>query len=289
MLIIANISDSNFISLITNYIGKLPGGFSKIASEILAIMSMKFNLFSYHFPVNFDLKNKEFFTYSSNEKYIFDPRNIERCKPKNIFSLLRKKDHSYQYIYSNNLNLNFSDFEDDIIFYYNSILDFYGHKYGISSKIYINKFKEIFNWINKLVEGNQYDIIVFSDHGMTQTYNKFHPLKIINKLGLKVNKDLILCLDSTIVKIWFISKKALKLKDLLIEEFDKSKKGHIIKDSERKKYGLNFKNRYFGDLLFLANPHIEISPNFFVINPFKMTPSLHGYNPKDPFSYGIFY
>lgn len=65
----------------------------------------------------------------------------------------------------------------------------------------------------------------------------------------------------------------------------------LIKNEKVEKinFGLNFKNRYFGDEIFLVNPHYEIFPNFFNIDPLKLTPGLHGYIPTHKSSYGIFY
>lgn len=91
------------------------------------------------------------------------------------------------------------------------------------------------------------------------------------------------------LRIWFNSQKSLKLKSKLVDKFNKTNVGYFLTEFEKSKYGLNFKNCYFGDLIFLVNPYYEIFPNFFNINPFKKNGGLHGYIRTHKSSYGIFY
>jgi len=202
---------------------------------------------------------------------------------------LKENNINYKFIYSYHFIEDFNEFNEDVIIYVNPIADTLGHKYGPNSKIYKNLIERIFKWIDNIILTNNFNIFFFSDHGMTPVKRKFYPLKIIKKLNLKLNKDIIVWLDSTMIKFWFFSKKSFQNKKRLIEQFNQTKNGHFLTKSEKIKYGLNFNNRYFGDEIYLVDPYNEIFPNFFNINPFKTTAGLHGYIPNHKSSFGLFY
>lgn len=284
-----NPSNSLIIKFLLEILPYFPPKFSQIISVILAQLSSRLKIFLYNYPGHFDFKLKNLFTYEDYNKFIFHPEKTKNQNQTTLFSKLRKNNITYRYIDTNQFIDNFMSYDEEIIFYFNSIMDFMGHKYGPNSRNYQNKIIEIFKWINDLISKDKYKIILFSDHGMTKGKKKFYPHKIFKKLNLKLYKDLIVWFDSTMLRIWFNSKKSLTLKKELINKFNKSNSGHFLTELEKNKYGLNFKNRYFGDIIFLVDPYFEIFPNFFNINPFKTTPGLHGYIPTHESSYGLFY
>ena len=56
-----------------------------------------------------------------------------------------------------------------------------------------------------------------------------------------------------------------------------------------KRSGINFSNNKYGDVIFLAKPGIAVYPNcFHGIFP-NYIKALHGYDPEDDDSYGIFF
>ena len=111
----------------------------------------------------------------------------------------------------------------------------------------------------------------------------------IKKLNLILNKDLIVWLDSTLVRIWLCSKKAYKNKQAIISEFMKQKKGFFYKDSLSKKYGLDFHNRAYGDFIFQVDPYYEVFPNHYHYLKFLPSKGMHGYIPTHKDSYGVFF
>jgi len=283
-----NFTNSSLIKKILNIFPYLPKKVSTILSITLAKFSQTFKTYSFKYPGNFDFKLKNSFSYESHKDYIVN-FNKKESYTKSIFSKFKENNISYRFIDEYKFIKNFDYYNEDVIIYSNPIMDFLGHKYGPNSKKYLNKMLEFFHWFSEVLSDNKYNIILFSDHGMTSVKEKFFPIKIFKKIGLKVNKDLLVWFDSTILKIWFKNKKALNLKQKLIKEFNKINSGHFLTNEEKTKYGINFNNRYYGDLIFLVNPHFEIFPNFFNFNRFKMTRGLHGYNPTHKTSYGIFF
>lgn len=281
--------DSNLINKLLKILPFFPSKLSQIISVVFSLIGLKLKLYKYIFPVFFDFKLRNLFKYEDNQKFIFHPEKTKNQIKETIFSKLRKENISYKYLYTIQFIENFLKYKQEVIFYYNPIMDIFGHKYGPNSIKYKDKINEIFKWVNNLILKRNFKIVLFSDHGMTSVYKKFYPLKVFKKLDLRLHKDIFVWLDSTILRIWFNSVKALKSKSELIKEFNKIGAGHFLTKEEKRKYGLNFKNRYFGDLLFLVDPYYEIFPNFFNINPFKITPGLHGYIPTHKSSYGIFY
>ncbi|MFX1392262.1 MAG: alkaline phosphatase family protein [Promethearchaeota archaeon] len=284
-----NITNTSIINKISNILRYFPTKFSQLSSLALFLMSNKLDLFPYNYPACFDFRLKNQFNYEDCYNFIFYPEKERNTNHTTLFSRLRTRNISFKYIDTSQFIYDFTKYKESIIFYMNPILDSLGHKYGPNSKKYKKKIIKVFKWINELISKDDLNIIIFSDHGMTEVREKFNPLKILKDLNLKLNKDIFVWLDSTIVRFWFNSKKSLKLKSELIEMFNNKEIGHILTKSEKIRYGLNFNNRYFGDIIYLVDPYYEIFPNFFNINPFKKTSGLHGYIPTHKSSYGIFY
>lgn len=140
-----------------------------------------------------------------------------------------------------------------------------------------------------MIQEDKFDLIILSDHGMTSINYCFQPIPIFRQLNLKLNKDVIVWLDSTMVRIWLWSEKAKKVKEKLISEFMNQKGGIFYDTPLRKKYGLDFRNRVYGDLIFQVDPHYEVFPNYYHYFRFIPSKGMHGYIPTHKDSYGIFY
>ena len=119
-------------------------------------------------------------------------------------------------------------------------LDVIGHKYGTKSEELISMIKKIDKEISKM----KFDIIL-SDHGMIDV-----------KKTISVPETENCMLDSTFARYWG-------------EKPDiNSKEGKWI----------NFKDKKYGDYIFLANPGVLIFPNYWQKNiPAK---AMHGYSPE---------
>jgi len=125
--------------------------------------------------------------------------------------------------------------------------DFIGHEYGTKSEEIINAVKEL----DRKLSGIDFDIIL-SDHGMSD----------INKL-IKVPQTKNCFIDSDIARYWGNE-----------EELKKIIKGLPMK------YGkiINWPEKKYGDLIFLAKTGCLISPNFWQGK--KIIKAMHGYDGK---------
>ncbi len=127
-------------------------------------------------------------------------------------------------------------------------LDRIGHKYGTSSKEIISAIKEIDRKISKM----DFDII-FSDHGM---------IDIHKEISVPITDNCFI--DSDMARYW-----------------DK-------KPEFNPKYGkwIEWDNKKYGEFIFLANPGVLISPNYWQGK--SMVKAMHGYNGKNQELKGIY-
>jgi predicted AlkP superfamily pyrophosphatase or phosphodiesterase len=149
------------------------------------------------------------------------------------------------------------------------------HRYGTKSRETENLVHQLDKFVEKLSPHAE-NLLVFSDHGMTEVKETFNLWKNINESGLVLGKDYIMFLDSTLARFWFKNSRAEKeIKKILLV----SNKGKII----------SFKNKkiseQFGTLIFQVKPGILILPNFYQSNADKAT---HGYSENSPGEKGFY-
>ena len=97
----------------------------------------------------------------------------------------------------------------------------------------------------------------------------------IERLGLKMPREMLAFVDSTMARFWFFNGKAEKR---VAEFLGNLQGGHILTDEEKRRYHLNYPHNKFGDLIFLADPGVLIFPNFFQNR--KPVKGMHGYAPE---------
>ncbi len=219
----------------------------------------------------------------SKKLNIFDA-NIE-YKYQTIFNKLKKENYYYIGVPFTNGNLenikkNLSDKildKHDIVFFYIGDLDSTGHKYGSNSIEYREKLEEIIEYIEQislyyLSKNIVVKKLIFGDHGMVNITRNFNIIKILKKLPLRVKKDYIYFLDSTLARFWFFNDKA---KEIIINSIPNSQYGAWITDEEKKKYQINYSHNKFGDAVWWASEGTLILPNFWQGN--KSVKGMHGY------------
>lgn len=165
--------------------------------------------------------------------------------------------------------------------------DALGHKYGPHSPLVKHRILKLINNL-EIIRKKYEDIslIMFSDHGMHEVKQRFNVLEELNLLdnsGFKLGKDYIAFLDATMVRFWLRSQNAKQA----IFGFFSDAPGHILSAKEIQSYELPVNDR-FGNLVFLADPGVEIFPNFFHPYYAGYIRGLHGYAPETESSYGIF-
>ena len=187
-------------------------------------------------------------------------------------------------------NLNNADFQ----FYpiYISRMDSVGHQYGPNSDMTRSSLKcidkLIIDFINAAQEIDEDCVIVLcGDHGMTEVVDKIN----LEKSLLKIRKDnnslanFKYFLDSTIARFWFDENQDLNAKTLskiIDNQFNKFGKSVLFENFENN--GIP-KSRKYGDLVFICNPGIIISPDFFNLK--SDIRGMHGYKTFEESTYGF--
>ena len=167
-------------------------------------------------------------------------------------------------------------------------LDGVMHTYGTEHQ----KTKEKLLWLEEQIDDvythalNNYDEVslhIFSDHGMCDTVGTVDLISIVEKADLVYGKDYIAMYDSTMARFWFLNDCARKTINKLLSDVDF---GVIVKDEKLKEMHVFFEDRKFGELFFLTNPGILITPSYFGL---KAIPGMHGFDTGHKDSYSLMF
>ena len=82
-------------------------------------------------------------------------------------------------------------------------------------------------------------------------------------------------------RFWFFNSRA---RWLITEALNKFPQGRILPDAELEELGTLFKDRYFGDMIFLVREGVLIVPSHMGQRPIR---AMHGYHPKEKHSYAV--
>jgi predicted AlkP superfamily pyrophosphatase or phosphodiesterase len=161
-------------------------------------------------------------------------------------------------------------------------LDHAGHDFGPASaerKAVLRQvdacLREIHREVSKRFEVVNW--ILFGDHGMVEVKSITDVWGALFGAKLKIGKDYVFFLDSTMARFWFFNEVA---KAQVTSALASVKGGRLLTQEDLDHYHLNFSHNRFGDLFFLADPGVLISPNFFQGK--RMVKGMHGYAPEFP-------
>ncbi len=176
---------------------------------------------------------------------------------------------------------------DNLHLIYISILDTIGHKFGPDSdemnEALQNIDKKLCNYVtsfNRIVPDATY--IFLGDHGMEPVKQRFDAeselMNLVESSKLKLKEDFIYFLDSTMMRVWFKSRKA---EENLLNRLTSSeiflKFGIFVDENLANRYQIPWKDRRYGDLIWQAKLGVLIYPDFFHKgrDPHK---GMHGYD-----------
>lgn len=212
------------------------------------------------------------------------------CSKNSIFNLLRQQNKKWLFHegpeYKVNLDSAISRIKNHLFppvlfaFIHIADLDHAGHKYGPTSsevKKVLKNIDDSLKTIHILLK-ERYDslnFVLIGDHGMVEVEKTLDINDTLKKLPVRLEKDYLVFLDSTMARFWFFSDLA---RDLIIDCLNNIDSGHILKKEEINKYHLNYNHNYFGDLIYLANPGVLIFPNYYQ-NKYPVK-GMHGYSPE---------
>ncbi|HCX73057.1 MAG TPA: hypothetical protein DHM37_04995 [Candidatus Cloacimonas sp.] len=144
----------------------------------------------------------------------------------------------------------------------------------ITAKInwYASHIKEIMNLAAENYE--DYEMYVFSDHGMTSLAGTVDAKQHFEKLNLKFGNDYVAVYDSTLVHFWFFNNQARRKIMLEAQVLPHS---HILNRQEKQKYGIDFSDDMYGEEIILMDPGYQIEPSDMGL---KALPAMHGFSPE---------
>ena len=232
-----------------------------------------------------------------------DHRDIKAFQVPSIFSLLTNENKSFYYDSFTALNLPSSGSDTDRMemvmkdkilnnnnFYlvYISLPDYYGHNFGPESVETKNALLtldcNLKKYTSKLLNIDpNCNFIYLGDHGMAAVNIYFNAeieiLEIARKCQLKLKKDFIYFLDSTLVRLWFFSEKAKTIfKNNLENSIEFLNNGIFINDEIAKKEKIPLMDERYGDLIWWANTGTLVFPDYF--HRVKKYKGMHGYDPQ---------
>lgn len=155
--------------------------------------------------------------------------------------------------------------------------DLIGHFYGPTSnqrhKI-IQQVDRNINLILKTVEKSPEEIglFIFSDHGMSPVFNTVDFRQIISKFNLRVGRDFLYFLDSTMARFWAFSKKS---RTKILQVLDTLQFGNVLDYHERTRLNCDNLDFEHGNIIFVLNEGYSIHPDFF--RRTKAPNGMHGY------------
>jgi predicted AlkP superfamily pyrophosphatase or phosphodiesterase len=119
-------------------------------------------------------------------------------------------------------------------------------------------------------------LYVFSDHGMANCDKHLDLGAKIDALGFTYGEDYVVVYDSTMARFWFLCAGARRAITRCLEGVPE---GRILGDTELRKLGTFFADRYFGELIFLLEEGTLIVPSHMGERPIR---AMHGYHPDAP-------
>lgn len=161
-------------------------------------------------------------------------------------------------------------------------LDKAGHRFGPGSEELKKALRRVDAGISKVwnVLKSRYDalqLLIIGDHGMVEVTGVVDVEKALREAGIELGVKVLPFLDSTMARFWFQDGEMAEPVSRALEGLEG---GRILGQTDRDRYHLNYAHNRFGDLIFLADPGILISPNYYQDK--AVVKGMHGYSPDIP-------
>ncbi|MBU8901122.1 MAG: alkaline phosphatase family protein [Victivallales bacterium] len=159
------------------------------------------------------------------------------------------------------------------------------HYYPRDHQRISKKLKQYEKQIKKIIsagntKNSNFNLTVLSGHGMTFAPQKINIKKKIDSLGMTYGYDYHAVYDPTMALFWYKTKFA---KSIILDKLRELRHCKVLNLKDKKDFGVNFKDRRYGETIALVDPGFQISPNDVLAKPL---PGMHGYDPYHSDSLG---
>lgn len=218
-----------------------------------------------------------------------------------LFELMRERNGDYLYLGNPIYTSPYDDEEivnrlcgsleesHKFVFVHLALLDGVGHAHGPGSPEVADALRETDSRVERTVsclesKFRNFHLFVFADHGMVQVESLIPIWTELARLPCKLKKDYLVFLDSTLARFWFFSESS---RDHVVTLLSHLGHGRILNEKDIERHRMRFKDRGYGDILFLADPGSLIHPSFFSVS--RQAPKgMHGYDPDCRENQGLF-
>lgn len=179
----------------------------------------------------------------------------------------------------------------EVLIYGTATIDGDGHIFGPNPQRFDADLAEIEKFIlggtKLLSQHGEPNVVVISDHGMTEVTERINLIEVLKPWEL--GRDYVVFLDSTMARFWDVGLIPL---DQIVTRLEQTDLGRFLTHSDQMRYGLNFNDNRYGDVILLLNPGYLFSPSFMEMPyvPFVSTEvqGMHGYAPDESSTRGVF-
>jgi hypothetical protein len=177
----------------------------------------------------------------------------------------------------------------DVFFFYDASIDHYGHHRGASAHLLRPELDRLSGFVQRatrLLESDaEVEILLFSDHGMTNVSTAFD--LVANLRGLLLGRDYLMFIDSTFARFWYLRSGVRER----IHQRLTSAPASFLTEEEKHRYGIDFSDTRYGEDILVAEEGVVFHPSY-ISPPLFRTKSYpdvatHGYRPEASTASGI--
>lgn len=156
-------------------------------------------------------------------------------------------------------------------------LDRLGHKHGPESEEVRKRLGEIDAIVREVTEkgiesNSSVHFVIFSDHGMVPVKGHVDLLSLLERLPVKMPRDYIVFLNSTVASFWFSNDRA---EEIIAGELGSIEPGMVLDKSKLKQLEIDEIGSEYGDLLFALKEGNVFFPDFYRRR--RPPKGMHGY------------
>lgn len=172
----------------------------------------------------------------------------------------------------------------DVLFVYTAELDALMHRVGIFHPSVGERLDVYTTFLESVARASRthdvdLEIIILSDHGMTDVTDTMDVWGGMERRGLRVGRDYMAFFDSTMARVWGGGHAVNAMLEVIGEG------GRHLDAPQLRAFGCYFPDGEYGDDIFLTRPGMLIVPSFMGS---RRIAAMHGYHPEDRFSRGCF-